>query len=560
MPNPKKEKELKIIPLGGLGEVGRNMTLLEYERKVLIIDMGLGFPEENMPGIDFTIPNIRYLKGRKDDICGILLTHGHYDHIGAIPYLIKNLNSPPIFTSTLTKAIVLKRQEDFPNQPPLNIEEIKNGKRISLGPFVIEPFRQNHNIPETYGFFIKTPIGNIVHTSDFKFDSTPIYDPPTDFEKIKSFSKRGVLLLMSDSTGAEENGSSLSEKTIMENLEEIFKNAKKRIIASTFASHLNRIQQLIDLSQKYQRKVVLEGYSLKSNVEIARNLKYIKAKDSIFISPKRIPEFEDNQISFLCTGAQGEEEAIFMRIANKEYKHLKIKPGDFIIFSSSIVPGNERAVQYLKDSFFKQGAEVFHYKMMDIHASGHARKEELKKMIELTKPKFFMPVQGQYSMLVSHKKIAMECGLKEQNIVVAENGDIITLTPNKILLQKGKVPSSCVMVDGLGVGDVGEVVLRDRHLLSKDGIFVIITVVDKQEGRVKGSPDIISRGFVYLKESKGLLKETRKRTINIVNKAAGSSGAVNWTFVKEELKNKIGEFLFHRTKRRPMVLPVIIEV
>jgi len=556
----KKQQNLRIIPLGGLGEVGRNMMVFEYKWQILIIDMGLGFPGENMPGIDCIIPNVSYLEKKQKNILGAVLTHGHYDHIGAIPYLIPRIGNVKMYTSSLSKGIVLKRQEDFPNQPKLEIKTVEDKSKIQLGPFNIEFFRQNHNIPENFGLFIKTPVGNVIHTSDFKFDKTPVNDLPTDFERLEEIANQKILLLMSESTGAEEKGHSLSEKIILENLEEIFKKERGRIIAATFASLINRIQQLITLSEKYGRKVAIEGYSMRTNIEIAQNLKIIKVKEGTFVNSEDINKFPDSKITILCTGAQGEEGAIFMKIANREHKFIRIKEGDTIIFSSSIIPGNERTVQFLKDEFYRQGAKVFHYKIMDIHASGHGRQEELEEMIKIMKPKFFLPIYGQYSMLTTHAELAEKSGVKKENIVIAENGDIINLSSRKISVEKKKVPSNYIMVDGLGIGDVGEVVLRDRHLLSKDGIFVIIAVVDRQTGKVKGSPDIISRGFVYLRESKELLKETRKRIVGIVDRAAGSGGAVNWTYVKEELRNKIGKFLFLKTKRRPMVLPVIIEV
>ncbi|XOB41934.1 MAG: ribonuclease J [Candidatus Nealsonbacteria bacterium] len=564
----KSQKNLRIIPLGGLGEVGRNMMLLEWQERhpssrgspILIIDMGLGFPGENMPGIDCIIPNISYLRGKEKNILGAVLTHGHYDHIGAIPYIIPRLGLIPMYASQLTKGIILKRREDFPNQPKLNIENIKDGSKIQLGPFQVEFFKQNHNIPDNLGLFIKTPLGNIVHTSDFKFDESPVNESPTDFEKLKNIGKRGILLLMSESTGAEEEGHSLSEKTIFENLDKIFKKAEGRIIAASFASLINRIQQLIILSEKYGRKVTIEGHSMKINVEIAQTLKKIEAKKGTFIRTKDIGKFPDSKITVICTGAQGEEEAVFMRIANREHKFIRLKKEDTIIFSSSVIPGNERSIQFLKDQFHRQGAKVFHYKMMDIHASGHAREEELKEMLRIMKPKFFLPIYGQYSMLVRHAQLAEEVGLLKQNIMVAENGEVINLSSKRIFIEKKRVPSNYVMVDGLGIGDVGEVVLRDRQTLAKDGMFVIVAVVDRQAGRVKGSPDIISRGFVYLKESKELLKETRKKVTDIVNRAAGSGGAVNWSYVKNEIRNKIGQFLFSKTQRRPMILPVVIEV
>ncbi len=574
MNDPKKEGNLKIMPLGGLGEVGRNMMLLEYSRQILICDMGFRLPEEDMPGIDYIIPNIEYLKERKKDILGILFTHGHYDHIGALPYLIEKIWTPPahhhpvkrappglkIFASPLTRGIILKRQEDFSNQPKLKIYEAKDGWKTKLGPFKIEFFRQNHNIPDNLGLFIQTPVGNIVHTSDFKFDQNPVNDPPTNFKKLKEIGQKKILLLMSDSTGAEEEGHSLSEKEIFKNLEEIFKSSTGRVIAATFASLINRIQQIITISEKYQRKVCLEGYSMKTNAEIAQALGYIQAKKGTFIKTKEVQNFPDSKLTILSTGAQGETEAVLMRIALKLHPFLKIKKGDTVIFSSSVIPGNERTVQIMKDEILRQGAKVFHYKMMDIHAGGHARKEELKEMIKLINPKFLLPIHGQYSMLVSHAQLAEEVGLSNKNVVIAENGQIVNINRKRILIEKEKIPSNYVMVDGLGVGDVGEIVLRDRQMLAKDGMFVIVAIVDRQTGRVKGSPDIISRGFVYLRESKELLRETRKRVIGIVNRATGSGGAVNWTYVKDEIRNKIGQFLFSRTQRRPMILPVVIEV
>jgi len=558
----KKVNNLRVILLGGLGEVGRNMMLLEYNKKILIIDMGFRLPEENMPGIDYIIPNIQYLEKRKKDILGIAFTHGHYDHIGAIPYLIEKIYKKDleIFASPLTKGIIQKRQEDFSGQPNLNIKEVKNGSKIKLGSFKIEFFRQNHNIPDNLGLFIETPIGNILHTSDFKFDKNPINDLPTDFKKLNELGKRKILLMLSDSTSAEEESHSLSEKEISENLEEIFKATKGRIIIATFASLINRIQQIITISEKYKRKIGLEGYSMRTNIEIAKKLGYIKAKKDTFIKTRQTQNYPDERVTILCTGAQGESEAALMRIASKEHRFLKIKEKDTIVFSSSVIPGNERTVQFVKDAILRQGAKVFHYKMMDIHAGGHAKKEELKKMIEIMKPKFLIPIHGQHSMLFSHAELAQDMGMHQENIIVAENGQIINVDPKQIYIVKEKILSDYIMVDGLGVGDVGEVVLRDRQMLAKDGMFVIVAIVDRQTGKVRGSPDIISRGFVYLRESKKLLADTRKKVVTIVDKATGTGGAVNWSYIKDEIRNKVGQFLFSKTKRRPMILPVVIEV
>jgi ribonuclease J len=556
----KKDSSLIIVPLGGLGEVGRNMMVLEYKKEIVIIDMGFRMPEETMPGVDYIIPNISYLQGKQKNILGVVFTHGHYDHIGAVPYLMEKLGNPPLFASGLAKGIILKRQEDFPRTPKLDITQVKNGSKIRLGQFNIEFFRQNHNIADNLGILVRTPIGNIVDTSDFKFDKEPVNDLPTDFENLNRIGKTGILLLMSDSTGAEEPGHSLSEKQIFENLEDIFKKATGRIIAGTFGSLINRIQQVISLSEKYGRFVAVDGYTMRNNVELCKNLGYIKTKKGTLIKPEKIHNYQDSKVTLLCTGAQGEESAVLMRIANQEYRSLKLKKEDTVIFSSSVVPGNERTVQYMKDNIIRQKAKVFHYKMMDIHAGGHAQQEELKMMINLLKPRFFMPIHGQYSMLAAHAQLAKESGIPEKNVVLAENGQIINLKQNQIFIEKKEAPANYVMVDGLGVGDVGEIVLSDRQTLASSGMFVIVAVVDRKTGKIIGSPDIISRGFVYLRESQDLLKETRKKVIEIVNRAAFSGGAINWINIKEEIKNKVGSFLFQKTKRKPMVLPVVIEV
>ncbi len=372
--------------------------------------------------------------------------------------------------------------------------------------------------------------------------------------------KRGVSLLISDSTNAEEEGHSFSEKMIEQNLDKILGNAKGRIIVATFASLLNRIQQIISLSEKYKRKVCIEGYSMKANVELAQNLGYLKVNKGTLIKVKDIANYPDSKITVLCTGAQGEGRAVLMRIANKEHKFIHLKTGDTTIFSSSVIPGNERTVQILKDEFYRQKAKVFHYKMMDIHAGGHAHQEELKEMINIMKPKFFLPAYGQFSMIVAHSEIAQKIGIPQQNIILIENGQVVNLSQKRFFIEEKTVPSNYIMVDGLGIGDVGEIVLRDRQMLAKDGMFVIVVIIDRMTGKVKGSPDIISRGFVYLRESKELLAQTRKKVINIVDKTAGTGGAINWVYIKNELRNKIGQFLFSKTKRRPIILSVIIKV
>ncbi|MBI2121619.1 MAG: ribonuclease J [Candidatus Sungbacteria bacterium] len=553
--------QLKFIPLGGCGEVMRSMYIYEYEDDIVIIDMGLQFPQEDMPGIDFLIPNVEYLKPRKKNIRGIIITHGHYDHMGAIPYLLDPLGNPPIYTLALTRGMILKKQDDFPHLPRPKIEVVTTESRLKLGQIDVEFFHVNHNIPDSMGIVLKTPAGTAVHTGDFKFDHHPVNERPADIPRLSAIGKSGVLLLVSESTDAEMPGHQISESDVQRSLEEIFKEARGRIIAATFSSLLTRIQQLIWLTEKYDRKIIIEGHSMKQTVEISRELGYLKIKKGTLITAKDIDRFPDGRIVIACTGAQGEDHAVLMRIANSEHKTIAIKPTDSIIFSSSVIPGNEATVQRLKDVLYKKAAKVYHYASMDIHAGGHAKRDELAQMIQLVKPKFFIPIHGNYFMLKLHAELAEETGIPRQNIMIAEDGDIIAMNREEIKKLKEKAPVDYVMVDGLGVGDIKEVVLRDRQHLAEDGIFVIIAIVDAKTGKMRTSPDIISRGFIYLKESQHLLKEVRLKTKTIVEEiTVGGSHPINWTYIKDELREKIGQFLFTKTQRRPMVLPVVIEV
>lgn len=551
---------LKIIPLGGLGEIGCNMMVLEFQKKILIIDMGLLFPDEDMPGIDYIIPNISYLKNKIKNIVGVVVTHGHLDHIGAIPYLIKELNNPTIYTGEFTKRLILKRQKDFTQTPKLKIITIENRDIINLGPFKIEFFAQNHAIPDNFGCFITTPVGNIINTSDFRFDNNPVNEKPTDYRRLKEFSQRKVLLLMSSSTNAEEKGHSLSEGQVIIELDKIFQQAKGRVIAATFASLTNRIQQIIFLSKKYNRKIVVEGYSMRSNIEIMRELGFLEDKSGDFIKAKNINKYPDNQITIICTGAQGEDNAALSRIINKKHKLIRFQKKDTVIFSSSVIPGNEATVQSLKNDLYRQTTNVFHYKMMDIHTGGHGNIEELKKMINLIKPKFFFPIHGCYFHLVSHSKLAIQQGIPKTNVITVSNGDIVCLSSNKIFIDlKRKADASYIMVDGLGVGNVKKVVLRDRQDLSNDGIFVVVLVFN-QESKLQNSPDIISRGFVYLRDSQKLLKDVRKRVLKIVKENTGAKRPVDAVYIKNKIRDEIGQFLFDETGKRPMILPTIIKV
>lgn len=561
-----KDHAMKIIPLGGLGEVGRNMSLIEYRDDILIIDVGFGFPEDDQPGIDYTLPNTSYLEGKQSKIRGIILTHGHMDHVGGVPYLINRLGNPPIYAANMTRGIIIKRQMEFPSLPQLDIELVKPGDKIQLGEIEVEFFHVNHNIPDDTALIITTPAGRVVHTADFKLDPTPLNEPPADLEFIKSIGDRGVTVLMSDSTGAEKGGATPSESTIQENLEIIFKEANGRIITATFSSLINRVQQLISLSEKYNRKVAFDGYSLKSNIEFAKESGQLKMQKHTQIPIDQIDNYPDQNVTVIGTGAQGEERAVLMRIASGEHRYIKIKKTDSIVFSSSVIPGNERTVQRLKDLLYRMGAKVYHSGLMDIHASGHAQQDDLKKMIRLIRPKFLMPIHGFYSMMVSHGHLGMEEGLSEECIIVADNGSIINIDDSKPAdrnfggwwFDKKTVPSDNIMVDGLGIGDIGNVVLRDRQVLAEDGFVVVVTLVDSKTGKVRTSPDIISRGFVYLKENKDLLANMRKKIKFIVERK--STHPINGADLRDMLRDELGLFLFQKTERRPMVLPVVIEV
>jgi len=559
--SPENDKTLKIIPLGGLGEIGKNMYALEYMDEILIIDAGIMFPEEDMPGIDFLIPNTAYLEENVSKIQALLLTHGHTDHVGAIPYVQEKLGNPDIYTAELTRGMVLRRHSEFPHKPKLIIHLVKDGSVEKIGKyFSVEFFRVNHSIPDDLALFIETPVGNVVFSSDFKFDDKPLNEKPADVEKMKGFGEKGVHILMCESTGAEKPGHSLSESDIQENMETIFKEAEGMLVVGTFSSMINRIQQIITLSEKYGRKVIFDGFSLKTNVEISKELGYIKLAKGTEISIEQIDDFPRNKITVVATGAQGEGRASLMRIVNREHRHIQIHKKDSVIFSSSVIPGNERSIQRLKDMLYRAGVKVYHYNMMDIHTGGHGNQEDLKKFIGFMKPKYLFPVHGQYSMMVTLEQLGKEMGVIEGNSIIADNGSIVHFTKDRWWFDKKTAPANYIMVDGLGVGDIGNVVLRDRQALAEDGMFVIVVLIDGKTGKVFTSPDIISRGFIYLRESKELLLEVRKKVKFIIEKKAHSPGKINDTYIKDIIRDDIGKFLFQKTERRPMVLPVVIEV
>jgi ribonuclease J len=559
-----KKDKLRVIVLGGLEEVGRNMTLIEYNQEIIIIDMGLQFPEEDMPGIDYIIPNISYLKDKTDWINGVIITHGHYDHIGGIPHIMGQIGNPPMFMGKMTVGLVRKRSKEFRGCPNLAITEINENTKLKLGKsFKVEFLRANHSIPDTFSVIIHTPVGTIIHTGDFKIDYSPVNDKPADLNRIAQIGGKGILLLMSDSTDATDPGYQISESSIGDEIDKIFEKIEGRIIIGTFASQLSRVQKIFDLAHKHGRRIYLQGRSMHDNVEIAHQVGYLKFNPKILMNDTEFRRLRDNKVIILGTGAQGENNAFLMRVVNGEHRQVDLKPGDTVIFSSSVIPGNERSIQNLKDMIARQGADIIHYEMMDVHAGGHAKQEDLKLMMRLLKPKYFMPIEGNHYMLRAHANLAKQVGIPENNIFIADNGQVIEFgqqgktTEGK--LTKEQLPSNYVMVDGLGVGDVSNIVLRDRRVMSEDGMIVVIATIDSKTGDPIGNPDIISRGFVYMKENKELIEKTRMKVKKLV-KAHDPRTPADDDYIKNKIRNDVGQFLFSQTKRRPMVLPVVIKV
>lgn len=556
---------VKVMVLGGLEEVGRNMTLIECNREIIIIDMGLQFPEEDMPGIDYIIPNVTYLRDKIDWIKGVVITHGHYDHIGGIPHIMGEIGNPPMFMGKLTAGLVRKRHLEYKTAPVLKIKEIDENTVTQLGAsFRLEFFRVNHSIPDCFAVIANTPLGTIIHTGDFKIDFTPVNDKPADLQRIAQIGNRGILMLMSDSTDATHSGYQVSESAIGEEMGRIFEKIEGRIIIGTFASQISRVQKILDLAKHYGRRVSLQGRSMNSNVEIAQQVGYLKFDPKIIIDDRELNSMPDNKVMIIGTGAQGEDNAFLSRVVNGEHRSVSLKQGDTVLFSSSVIPGNERSIQNLMDMVVRQGAKVIHYRMLDIHAGGHAKAEDLKLMMRLIKPEYFMPIEANHYMLRAHAELAEQVGIAKDKIFVADNGQIVLFQKNSQgltvgSLTKEKVPTDYVMVDGLGVGDVSEVVLRDRLMMAGDGMIVIIATIDAKTGNIIGNPDIISRGFIYMKESRDLIEKTRSRVKSIVKDKNPMTPADD-DFIKNKIRNDVGQFLFSATKRRPMVLPVVIKV
>lgn len=552
----KQKNKLQIIPLGGLGEIGKNMTVIRYGDDIIIVDTGLMFPDEDMLGIDLVIPDMSYVLENKDLVRAVFLTHGHEDHIGALPYLLKNIDVP-VYGTCLTLGILQGRlKENHVTSNKLN--EVTTTDKVKAGVFTVSFLRVNHSIADSVALAIETPHGTIVHTGDFKFDQTPVDGKVTEFHRFAELGDKGVLALLADSTNAERPGYTASEKSVGRTLDEIFRNAKNRIVVASFSSNIHRLQQVVDSAVHYGRKLAVIGRSMLNNINIALELGYITIPEGVLIDIDAVNQYTPAQVAILTTGSQGEPMSALTRIAMSEHKKVTIVKGDTVVISATPIPGNEKLVSKTVDYLFKLGADVIYEKSEGIHVSGHASQEELKMMHNLVRPKFFIPVHGEYRHLIKHAKLAQELGMPKENIFVVENGDIIELTA-KEGKTGGKVQAGRVLVDGLGVGDVGNIVLRDRKQLSQDGIIITVITIDKASKSIVAGPDIVSRGFVYVREADTLMDESKEKIQQALLKCM-QTGNADWSAMKFAVRDALGRFLYEKTRRRPMVLPIIMEV
>ncbi|OHA86562.1 MAG: hypothetical protein A3A90_00245 [Candidatus Zambryskibacteria bacterium RIFCSPLOWO2_01_FULL_35_19] len=555
---------IRIIPLGGVEEIGKNMTAIEIGDDIIVIDSGFQFKDADTPGVDYILPNTKYLEERKDKIRGVIITHGHLDHIGGIPYIMYRIGNPPIYSRALTTIMIKKRQEEFPQLPPLDIKLVEKEDTIFLGKLKVKFFAVTHTIPDSMGIIIETPYGVIVTPGDIKLEHED--GIPTEREQIEyaRFEKEKVLLLLMDSTNVDNPGFSTPEKLVCKNLEEIIRNTKRRLIIGTFASQLERVVSIIQAAEKNGKKIVIEGRSMKQNIEIVMSLGRLKVKKETIISVEDIENYPPDRVVVLATGAQGDEFAALMRMSTKSHKYLKIGKRDTILLSSSVIPGNEKSVQKLKDNLSRLGAKIIHYRTSDvfIHSTGHGNRGELEWIHKKIKPKFFIPIHGNHYMLRIHEELAQNLGMPEKNIIVPDNGMIIEIQDKgeKIVQLKQTAPSSPVMVDGFAVSDVQEVVMRDRKMLSDDGMFVIVAIIDLKTGKLRKSPDLISRGFVYLRESQELLGLTRLVIKKSIEDSTRGMNPINFDFIKNNVTDDVARFLLQKTAKHPIVIPVVLGV
>lgn len=552
-----KKDKLKIVPLGGVNEIGKNMTMIEYKNEIIVIDCGLMFPEEEMFGIDVVIPDVSYLIKNKDKVKGIFLTHGHEDHIGGLPYILKQLNVP-VYGTRLTLGIVETRLKDHGLLTTSDLRVVTAGDIVELDTMKVEFIRNCHSIADSCSLAIHTNLGTIVHTGDFKVDYTPIDGVTMDLARFAELGKKGVLLLLADSTNVERPGYTMSERVVGETFDNIFQEATGRIIVATFASNVHRIQQIINSAYKFNRKVAVSGRSVENIVEVAYALGYLDIPEGLLISIDDINRYNDKQIVILTTGSQGEPMSALARMSTSEHKKVEIKEGDLVIISATPIPGNEKLISRVINQLFKKGANVYYQSLADVHVSGHACQEELKLIHTLTKPKYFMPVHGEFRHLKQHAFLAEKLGMDKSNIFIAEIGQVLEITKDGAKLN-GNVPAGQVLVDGLGVGDVGSIVLRDRKHLSQDGILTVVVTIDRSNGRILAGPDIISRGFVYVRESEDLIEEAKKLVKKAIDECL-SNQITEWATIKSNIRDILRDFLYEKTKRKPMILPIIMEI
>lgn len=553
----KNKKKLKIIPLGGLQEIGKNITVFEYGDDIIAVDCGMTFPEDDMLGIDLVIPDVTYLVKNKDKLRGIVLTHGHEDHIGALPYVLKDINVP-VYGTRLTLGLLEYKLEEHGMLSDVTLRTVEESQTIELGVFKVEFIRSTHSIADSVALAIHTPIGIIVHTSDFKIDYTPIEGKPMDLARFAELGKKGVLLLMCDSTNVEREGYTMSERTVGETFEEIFMNETDRILVATFASNVHRVQQVVNAAVKFNRKVAICGRSMINVVNVALKLGYMNVPEGVLVDIDHIDRHRPDQLVIITTGSQGEPMSALSRMAVSEHKKVEIVPGDLVIISANPIPGNEKLISKVINELFKKGADVIYEALADIHVSGHASQEELKLIHSLVRPKFFLPVHGEYRHLKQHANLAHSLGMPQENIFIMDIGKVLELTSDSAKIN-GSVTAGRVLVDGLGVGDVGNIVLRDRKHLSQDGLIVVVVTTEKETGNVIAGPDIISRGFVYVRESEDLMEQAREVTKMALQKF-DEKRKNDWSAKKGIIKDALRDYLYEKTKRKPMILPIIMEI